>query len=132
MSASTAVERAPRLLLIANGLTTILSGLLQLVAPALVLRLLRVEVTLTSRQLFATIGLFMVLFGGQLTQSLLGRPTRIVLLWAGLQKLGASSAVLIGVRRGVFSPLALGVASYDLFNGGLSLWYWRKLRQSEE
>jgi hypothetical protein len=74
----------------------------------------------------------MVLFGGQLTQSLLGRPTRIVLLWAGLQKLGASGAVLIGVRRGVFSPLALSVASYDLFNGGLSLWYWRKLRQSED
>jgi hypothetical protein len=73
--------------------------------------------------------MFMVLFGGQLTQTLLSdRPAPIVLLWAGLQKLGASGAVILGVRRGVFSPLALGVATYDLLNGVLTLWCWRKLR----
>ena len=127
---SSELDGLARQLLVANAVTTVVSGLLQVVAPAIVLRLLRVDATPTARQLFGTIGMFMLLFGGQLAQSLLTRPTRIVLLWAGLQKLGASGAVLLGVRRGVFSPLALGVASYDLCNGCLSLWFWRHLRDA--
>jgi hypothetical protein len=45
-------------------------------------------------------------------------------LWAALQKFGASAAVGLGVMHGVFSPVALGVAGFDLLSGILALMYW--------
>jgi hypothetical protein len=53
-----------------------------------------------------------------------------VVLWAAAQKVGASGAVGLGVKRGVFSPLALGVAAFDFLSGALALAYWRRLRRS--
>jgi hypothetical protein len=43
------------------------------------------------------------------------------------QKLGASAAVGLGVRRGLLSPLALAVAGFDALSGLVALDYWRRL-----
>jgi hypothetical protein len=83
----------------------------------------------TARHFFATIGMFMVVVGGGLLNALL-RPGRdpVIVFWAALQKLGASLAVGIGVRRRIFSPLALGVALIDLLSGLLAIEHWRRTR----
>ena len=49
---------------------------------------------------------------------------------SALQKLGAFVAVSLGVWRGLFSVLALGVAGFDLFSGVLFLWYWLTIRSA--
>ncbi|HEX9484521.1 MAG TPA: hypothetical protein VF929_08060 [Gemmatimonadaceae bacterium] len=120
-----------RLALLAIAVITIVSGATQLVAPALVLRVVGGEATTATTHSFAIIGMFMVLFGGLLWQSLRA-PTvlAVPLFWAALQKIGAALAVGLGVRRGIFSTLALAVASFDLLSGALALWYWNRVRES--
>lgn len=79
-----------------------------------------------ASHLFATVGMFMVLFGGA-TLHALWRPgalqvvLRVVLLWGCLQKLLAAVLVAWGVARGVFAPLALAVAAFDFASGLLYL-----------
>ena len=119
-----------RLVLVSIAVITVVSGLTQIVAPGFVLDRLSVENTEATRQLFATVGMFMVLFGGMLIQALLDRAEHpIVVFWAALQKLGASAAVGIGVARGVFSGVALLVAGFDLLSGALGLAFWRRIRR---
>jgi hypothetical protein len=119
-----------RLILVSIAVITVVSGLTQIVAPGFVLDRLSVEDTEATRQLFATVGMFMVLFGGMLIQALLDRAEHpIVVFWAALQKLGASAAVGIGVARGVFSGVALLVAGFDLLSGALGLAFWRRIRR---
>jgi hypothetical protein len=119
-----------RLVLVSIAVITVVSGLTQIVAPGFVLDRLSVEDTEATRQLFATVGMFMVLFGGMLIQALLDRAEHpIVVFWAALQKLGASAAVGIGVARGVFSGVALLVAGFDLLSGALGLAFWRRIRR---
>ena len=119
-----------RLILVSIAVITVVSGLTQIVAPGFVLDRLSVDNTEATRQLFATVGMFMVLFGGLLIQALLDRAEHpIVVFWAALQKLGASAAVGIGVARGVFSGVALLVAGFDLLSGALGLAFWRRIRR---
>jgi hypothetical protein len=119
-----------RLVLVAIAAITIASGLTQIVAPGFVLDRLSVDNTEATRQLFATVGMFMVLFGCMLIHALLDRAEHpIVVFWAALQKLGASAAVGIGVARGVFSGVALLVAGFDLLSGALGLAFWRRIRR---
>jgi hypothetical protein len=119
-----------RALLVVGGLT-VLSGAAQVAAPQKLLDVLDVEDSPATRQLFGTVGMFMVIVGGLLVGAL-RRPAaqREVLLGASLQKLGAAGAVAIGVRRSVFSPRALLVASFDFGSGLLALDYLRRLRRS--
>jgi hypothetical protein len=127
------VLRYAKLALIAIAAITAVSGALQLVAPGLVLRTVGGEVTPATSHFFAIIGMFMVLFGGLLWQSLRARPVLVVpLFWAALQKLGASAAVGIGVAHGLFAPVALLVAAFDLASGILALWYWNQVRGSAQ
>lgn len=44
------------------------------------------------------------------------------------QKLGASVALRLGMRRRLLSPLALGVAAFEELSGLLARDYWRRLR----
>jgi len=105
------------------ALATVLSGALQMFCPALVLGIVGGASDPTSRHFFAIIGMFMVLFGGMAFQGLLQwRPTPM--FWSALQKLGASAAVGCGVYRHLFSPVALGVAGFDLISGLLFAWVW--------
>jgi hypothetical protein len=117
--------------LVAIAAVTVASGAVQVAAPGVVLDALGAEDTPATRQMFGTIGMFMAIVGG-LTGGVLRRPTaaRSVLWWAGAQKIGAAGAVALGVRRSVFSPLALLVASFDFASGLLTLDYRRRLRRS--
>jgi len=97
---------------------TILTGAAQLVAPTPLLPLLHVEPRADAAHLFATVGMFMILFGGAVLYAQARREALpVVLLWAGLQKIGASLLVALGVRRGVFAELALVVAAFDFLSG---------------
>lgn len=117
--------------LIAIGVASIATGAAQAVAPAAMLALLDSEVTPASAHFFAIVGMFMVLFGGMLVHALWrGSGQRVVLLWAGLQKFGASVAVALGVMNGVFSSLALLVAAFDFLSGALILWHRSSTRPS--
>jgi len=118
-----------RVLLVIGGLT-IVSGAVQVLVPQFILRLLSAKRDTTSRALFATVGMFMVVAGGTLVQGLLS-PVRqpIIVLWAAIQKLGAALFVCNGVRRGVFSKLALAVAGFDLLTSVLSAVHWARLRK---
>lgn len=116
------------LLVVIAGLT-IFSGLFQIFASGVELRLLTSEATPTSEHFFGTIGMFMVLFGGVFLNALLSPVDQpMIILWGSLQKFGASAAVALGVLHHIFSPLALLVAGFDLSSGILGIWYWRNLK----
>lgn len=110
---------------------TVVSGVVQMVAPRLVLGMIDGEATPTSAHFFAIIGMFMALFGGALLHEIFSTPPQpIVALWATLQKFGAVAGVTLGVSRQIFSPLALMVGGFDLISALLIFWYWTRIRQS--
>ena len=122
----------PRALRAVAGLTVV-SGAVQMVRPEWVLGELSPRSTPLDQHLFATIGMFMVVSGGTLDRCLaVPSPDRGLLIWAALQKLGASAAVGIGVRRRLFSPRAIPVAAFDLISGlGCVAYAWQRSREGE-
>ncbi len=95
-------------LLVIIAAVTALTGGVQMVAPAFILRLLSAETTPASLHFFAIVGVFMVLFGGATLHALLSfKHHPVVILWSSFQKFGASVAVALGVQRGVFASLGL-------------------------
>jgi hypothetical protein len=117
-----------RAVLAAIAVVTVFSGAVQIPFGGAVLELLGAEPTTSARQLFATVGMFMVVVGGLLLHTLLRpQPAAEVLLWSGVQKAGACAAVAIGVLNGVFAPVALAVAAFDLATAALCLIYLRRL-----
>jgi hypothetical protein len=123
-------EQTMRKALTAIAWLTVGTGGAQAVAPGPMLQPLAAENDEATRHLFRTVGMFMVVVGGGLAQTLHGGPGEpSVVFWTGMQKLGASGAVGLGVKRGVFSPLALTVASFDFLSGAVALGYWRRLRR---
>ena len=117
-------------ILVLISVITAFSGLTQVIVPGFVLKIISAETTPTSMQLFATIGMFMVLFGGLFLHALLSSSHHpVAVLWASLQKFGAFCAVGLGVLNSIFSPLALFVAFFDLFSGILAAVYLLKIRK---
>jgi hypothetical protein len=117
-------------LLVVIAASTFLTGGIQAIAPAFILRLLSAQITITSQHFFAIVGMFMVLFGGATLHALLSFKNHpVVILWSSFQKFGASVAVALGVQRGVFASLALIVAIIDFLSGVLALWYWSRIRR---
>ena len=110
---------------------TLISGLVQIVAPGFVLDLVAGQRTPTTQHFFGIIGMFMALFGAMLLHALRD-PSRqtVAIFWSAVQKFGASAAVAIGVERHLFSLLALGIASFDFVSGILVISYWAKVRSS--
>ena len=120
-------------MLAAIGAATVLSGLVQALAPRFVLGLVGGAATPGGAHSFGIVGMFMVLFGGLLLHALAARgDASVPLLWAGLQKLGAAGAVGLGVARALFGPLALAVAVFDLLSGVLILLYRRRARSAAQ
>ncbi len=118
-----------RVLVAAIAAITVLSGAVQILFTGWDLELLDADSAPASRHFFAIVGMFMVLFGGMVLHALRApRSLPVVLLWGGLQKFGASVAVALGVVTGVFSPLALGVAAFDLVSGAIYLWHREQVR----
>jgi len=110
---------------------TVTAGLGQLALPRVVLFLVDGSPTLDAAYFFAIIGMFMALFGGMMLHTLFSSaPHPTILLWASLQKLGASLAVGLGVLGGHFGPLAYAVAGFDLFSGIVMLMYRTRLTAS--
>lgn len=103
---------------------TVVTGFVQMLRPELVLGIIGADTNPAPRHFFGIVGMFMVLFGGMLLHALLDAAHhRIVLLWSGAQKIGASMAVALGVWHGLFSTLGLGVAGFDLFSGAVIFLY---------
>lgn len=115
---------------VAIAAITVVSGLVQLLAPGFVLGLIGGSVTPTSAHFFAIIGMFMAIVGALILHAELATESReVAVLWGSLQKYGAALAVAIGVGRGIFGALALLVAGFDLVSGGLMTWHWRRIRR---
>ena len=116
------------LVLISAG--TVLSGLVQMVAPGFVLHTVGGVTDPAGEHFFRIVGMFMVLFGGMMLQALLSPSDHpVAVFWASLQKLGAAGAVGLGVSRGFFSSTGLLVAGFDLLSGILILIYWRSIQR---
>ena len=118
-------------LVAAIALITVVSGLVQMLAPRFVLRLTGSEISPAGAHFFGIVGMFMLLFGGALLQEVFSNPAQpIVALWAALQKAGAVGGVVLGVLKGIFSPLALGVSGFDLISALIIFSYWRRIRKT--
>lgn len=110
-----------RLLLILIAAATVLSGVTQLVAPEFVLDKIAGETSSGAQHLFRTVGMFMAITGALFLQTLLNHSTdRAIPLWIGVQKLAAAVLVAWGVHAGLFGPIALCVAGFDLISGILA------------
>jgi hypothetical protein len=125
------MRRYLNLLIIAISMATIASGLAQVVAPSFVLHFVGADITTTATQLFATIGIFLVLCGGLMLHAVYSAYPSVAILWCAFQKIGACIAVLIGIANGVFSIMAIGIALFDLLSGILFLYYLKTLHASE-
>lgn len=113
------------LLAIAAG--TFLSGLLLIVLQKWILDLLSAPTTTSDRLFFAIIGMFMAIVGGTLTQDLRRRPSRLVVGWSALQKLGASGAMSLAVALSIFSYYGIILAGFDFCSALLAVAYWWRL-----
>ena len=113
------------------SVSTIISGLLQIVAPGFVLRFIGAQVSLPLAHLFATIGLFMAIFGGMMIHALYSSAgNQAAILWSSFQKFGACLAVVAGILHGVFSIVAGTVAAFDLLSGILFIYYYNLRKRS--
>lgn len=118
-----------RLLVGLIGGTTVVAGLVQALAPGFVLDILGAESTATTRHFFAIVGMFMAVVGGAVVHAVLADGDHpIVILWGGIQKVGAVVGVLAGVFADVFTPLALAVVAFDAVSAAITFWYWRRIR----
>jgi hypothetical protein len=106
---------------------TFLSGLLLIVLQRWILDLLSAPTTTSDRLFFGIIGMFMAIVGGTLTQDLLRRPSRLVVGWSALQKLGASAAMSLAVALSVFSYYGIILAAFDFCSALLAIAYWLRL-----
>ncbi|SDK98572.1 hypothetical protein SAMN05421823_10470 [Catalinimonas alkaloidigena] len=107
---------------------TLASGLTQVVAPSLVLQLIGAVTTPTSAHFFSLVGMFMALFGGLVLHALRQPETaRVPLFWASCQKAGAVLGVALGVYKGIFGALALGVAGFDALSALVMFYFWSLL-----
>jgi hypothetical protein len=111
-------------LVAAVAAVTVVSGIVLIQWPGEMLGLLDADRAPAARHLFGVVGMFMALFGGALLHALFGaRRAPIVVLWSGLQKIGAVCGMAIGVAHGIFAPLALGVAGFDFVSAVLIFAY---------
>jgi hypothetical protein len=120
------------LIVIVISVVTILSGVVQLIAPAFVLKNVGIAATPVTDQLFATIAMFMILFGGVVIHGVYSaQKSSAIILWAAFQKLGAAIAVGIGIYHGIFNHMSGAVASFDFCSGILFLYYFKQLKANE-
>ena len=119
-----------RLILLVIAAITVVSGLGQLLMPELVLTLIGGDTAPATAQGFATVGMFMAVTGAMFCQHLWRRSSDTVIpFWIGMQKTAAAILVGLGVSRGLFAPLALAVAGFDLLSGVLAFVFVARLRR---
>jgi hypothetical protein len=120
------------IIVIIISVATVISGMIQVFAPAFVLHFVGAEVTPTSAHFFGIVGMFMALFGGLMLHAIYSvHSNEVAVLWCALQKLGAFVAVGLGIFNDIFSIMAAAVAIFDLFSGLLFLYYLKTLKARE-
>lgn len=118
-----------RLILIFIAGITVLSGAVQLIAPGVVLGIVATSSEPFTAQLFATVGMFMLIMGALFLQSLLVHSRESAIpLWIGVQKFAAAFLVWLGWSNGFFVMMALGIAGFDALTGVLCIVFWRRLK----
>jgi hypothetical protein len=106
---------------------TAATGLVQLIAPQFILHLTGGSTDAAGQHFFRLVGMFMILFGGLMLQSLFSpRDEPIAVFWCMCQKFGAAAGVAVGIRSGFFGPIAWIVAGFDFVTALLMLVYWRR------
>jgi len=70
-----------RIINLAIAVITIISGLLQVISPSFVLKMVGGAINPTTCQLFATIGMFMFMFGGLMVQALYSEQQNGAAIW---------------------------------------------------
>ena len=122
-----------RLAVFVISLLTLIAGLIQAVRPTLILSIVQGESSPSAAHFFAIVGMFMSLFGGLMLQGLYSPyPNSIIVRWCALQKAGASLAVLIGIIRGIFSPLAGLISGFDFLSAIILFSYLSQVRSAED
>lgn len=117
-----------RLTLLGIAAITAVSGLTQIVAGPRVLAIIAPGAGADAAHLFGTVGMFMVITGAMFAQSLWRRSSEPAIpLWIAVQKLAAAVLVTWGWSKGLFAPVALGVAAFDALTGVLALVFWKRL-----
>ena len=104
----------------AIGGLTAASGLALIAAPRFVLWVLGAGRAAPSPFLFRIIGMFMTVSGGLLADGARSPSQgRIALRWSLAAKVGAATAVALGVRSKRFGKQALALAAFDAAAAGL-------------
>jgi hypothetical protein len=121
-------DTALRILLAIIAVSTVLTGLLLLLAPDWLLHFIAHDHTPLAAHFFATVGMFMVITGALFLQSLLARSREpAISFWIGVQKAAGAALVAWAVLRGLLIPLAYLVAGFDAITAVLVLILWRRL-----
>lgn len=116
--------------LFAIGIVTVANGLVQLLAPDFVLRIVAFEVNAIAKHLIASLGMLVSLFGGMFLYAILDeRPQYVAVLWAGIAKFGTAIAIGLGVQHTTFIAPVLALALFDLVAGIMIVGYWFRLKQ---
>ncbi len=125
------MKKSIHLIIILISIATVFTGLSQMIMPGFVLGIIGANITPTSSHFFAIVGMFMALFGGLMLHAMYSAtPQRPAILWCAFQKIGAFAAVTLGVFSGVFSPLAMAVAIFDLVSGVIFLYYLKTTKDA--
>jgi hypothetical protein len=120
--------------LVAIGVITMVSGIVQCLAPDLLLRVLSPDVSRASRYFLTITGVMTASFGALLIHALRASdPQHVAILWVGVQKILTAAAVGLAIQQQLFSPLALIAAGFDLVSGVMiaSFWFWIRQRGRE-
>lgn len=122
------------------AIITFFSGAFQMCFPVFMLsiigtgnthieNMLSTEGASSASHFFRIVGMFMLLFGGMLWQSITcNQGTKIIAFWSTLQKFGAVVAVCYGTYLAYFSWLALTVAAFDALSTVILCLYYRQLK----
>ena len=122
------IEFLLRIILAIIAVSTVLTGLLLLIAPDWLLGIIAHDQTALAAHFFATVGMFMVITGAMFLQTLLARSREpAVPLWIGIQKAAGAALVAWAVVRGLLIPLSYLVAAYDAVTALLAFAFWRRL-----
>ncbi len=117
-----------RIIILAIAILTFFSGLVQMLSPNFVLNFVGGQIAPANSHSFGIIGMFMLLFGGMVAHTVYeANSSKTIILWAGLQKIGAAIAVGLAINKGLFNGLAGLVAGFDLFSGILFFIFYKKM-----
>ena len=116
--------------LFAIGILTVINGLVQLLAPEFVLRIVSFETSPLAKHLIASLGMLVALFGGMFLYAILDeQPQYVAVLWSGFAKFGTAIAIGLGVQHTTFIAPVLALALFDLVAAIMIIGYWFWLKQ---